>query len=240
MRRRFISYQGLQESFDYNHYLTIEALEDGLTVVFDKGIEYGIDGVGWKKLRGGLKSPSINKGHTISFRAKLTPTIWNGIGTFTISNACNLIGNVMSLLFYNDAASATSLIGFDYAFRRLFMNCTTIKSVSSSFTPATTLTSSCYEDMFQGCTGLTSAPTLPATTLADLCYNRMFEICTNLKHIKMLATDISAMNCLNNWVYGVSSTGTFIKSKDATWNTTPGALGNDGVPAGWTVVNDGE
>jgi hypothetical protein len=234
MRRRFISHQGLQESFDYNYYLTIEALEDGLTVVFNKEIEYGIDGVGWKKLRGGLKSPSINKGHTISFRAKLTPTIWTGIGNFTISNACNLIGNIMSLLFYNDAASATSLIGFDYAFCRLFINCTTIKSVSSNFTPATTLTSSCYESMFLGCTSLVNAPELPATALADNCYDSMFQGCTSLNYIKMLATDISAFNCLSHWVNGVSSTGTFVKSKDATWNV----VGEDGIPNGWTVETE--
>jgi hypothetical protein len=48
----------------------------------------------------------------------------------------------------------------------------------------------------------------------------------------MLATDISATNCLNNWVHNVSPTGTFVKSKDATWNVT----GSDGIPEGWTVV----
>lgn len=234
MRRRFISYQGLQESFDYNYYLTIYALEDGLTVVFNNEIEYGIDGVGWKKLRGGLKSPSINKGHTISFRAKLTPAYWSGIGTFTISNACNLIGNIMSLLFYNDAASATSLIGFDYAFCRLFAGCTTIKSVSSNFTPATMLCTGCYNGVFQDCTSLTTAPELPATTLADNCYTGMFNGCTSLNYIKMLATDVSAISCLNSWVYGVSSTGTFVKSKDATWDVR----GVSGIPNGWTVETE--
>ena len=54
----------------------------------------------------------------------------------------------------------------------------------------------------------------------------------------MLATDISVNLCLSSWVNGVSSTGTFVKSKDATWDTTPGALGYDGVPAGWTVITE--
>jgi hypothetical protein len=35
----------------------------------------------------------------------------------------------------------------------------------------------------------------------------------------------------NNWVSGVSTTGTFVKNSAATWTTT----GNNGVPRGWTV-----
>jgi hypothetical protein len=106
--------------------------------------------------------------------------------------------------------------------------------------PATTLKRYCYEVMFKGCTSLVNAPELPATTLADFCYYGMFYGCTNLNYIKMLAINISPTKCLTNWVDGVSSTGTFVKNKNATWDTTPGALGDSGVPAGWTVVNDGE
>ena len=47
----------------------------------------------------------------------------------------------------------------------------------------------------------------------------------------MLATDISASRCLFNWVSSVSSLGTFVKSKDATWSVT----GQSGIPSGWTV-----
>ena len=47
----------------------------------------------------------------------------------------------------------------------------------------------------------------------------------------MLATDIIASSCLYNWVSGVASSGTFVKSKDATWSVT----GNSGIPSGWTV-----
>lgn len=39
----------------------------------------------------------------------------------------------------------------------------------------------CYEEMFLGCTNLTSAPELPATTLAEFCYYNMFSGCTKLK-----------------------------------------------------------
>ena len=35
--------------------------------------------------------------------------------------------------------------------------------------------------MFNGCTSLTTVPSLPATTLADYCYREMFNGCTALK-----------------------------------------------------------
>ena len=50
----------------------------------------------------------------------------------------------------------------------------------------------------------------------------------------MLATDISATNCLKNWVKGVATTdGTFTKASSMT--TLP--TGDSGIPTGWTVVN---
>ena len=49
----------------------------------------------------------------------------------------------------------------------------------------------------------------------------------------MLATDISAINCLYNWVNRVSSTGTFVKK--AAMTSLP--RGSSGIPSGWTVQN---
>ena len=54
--------------------------------------------------------------------------------------------------------------------------------------------------MFYGCTSLTQAPKLPATTLADWCYFQMFNGCTSLSSITMLATNVSAPRCLENWL----------------------------------------
>ena len=34
-----------------------------------------------------------------------------------------------------------------------------------------------------------------------------------------------------DWLYGVAESGTFVKNKDAEWNTT----GANGVPEGWTI-----
>ena len=236
MRRRFMLTQGFNESFDFNNYLTIEALEDGLVVSFTNDIEYGIDGQGWKTLNVGKTTKSINAGQTISFRGELTPSTYTGVGTFTISKSCNLKGNCMSLLFGDNAGDDYSLSDYDYAFYELFYNCADIKSVSADFLPATTLASYCYSRMFNGCSNLTTAPELPATTLASYCYSRMFRLCSKLNYIKMLATDISASWCLYDWVLEVASSGTFVKNAAMTSLPT----GVRGIPEGWTVVNDGE
>ena len=113
----------------------------------------------------------------------------------------------------------------------MFHGCTSLTTAPAL--PATTLANSCYRNMFEGCRSLTTAPALPATTLANYCYQYMFYNCNKLNYIKMLATNISASNCLNNWVNGVSSTGTFVKDTAITSLPT----GDSGIPSGWTVQN---
>ena len=49
----------------------------------------------------------------------------------------------------------------------------------------------------------------------------------------MLATNISAEGCLESWVEGSSTTGTFIKA--SAMNSLP--TGNNGIPTEWTVEN---
>ena len=113
----------------------------------------------------------------------------------------------------------------------MFSNCTSLEDAPAL--PATTLAEYCYGSMFYGCEKLTEAPELPATTLTDNCYNQMFYECTSLNKITMLATDISATDCLKDWVQGVAATGTFTKA--ASMTTLP--TGDSGIPSGWTVVN---
>ena len=87
--------------------------------------------------------------------------------------------------------------------------------------------------MFQGCSSLTSAPTLPATILAQYCYELMFYGCSSLSYVKCLATNIGAANCLRSWLTNVSATGTFVKA--AGMNDWP--RNSSGIPEGWTVQN---
>ena len=148
----------------------------------------------------------------------------------TLANDCyyNMFSRCYSLTTA-PVLPATTLADFCYA--DMFNGCTSLTTAPAL--PATTLANYCYYSMFQGCTLLTTAPELQANTLTDYCYQDMFQGCTSLNNITMLATDISASNCLNNWVMNVSSTGTFTKSPEMTSLPT----GVNGIPEGWTVVD---
>ena len=119
----------------------------------------------------------------------------------------------------------------DCCYEAMFSYCTSLTAAPEL--PATTLANYCYNEMFIGCSGLTTAPELPATTLAYGCYSFMFGECSSLNYIKCLATNISASYCINNWLYGVASTGTFVKNPSMTSWTT----GESGIPTNWTVVD---
>lgn len=59
----------------------------------------------------------------------------------------------------------------------------------------------------------------------------MFYGCTNLNYVKSLFTDEYSEKTTYSWLYGVSPTGTFVKSKYAMWNVR----GENGIPEGWIV-----
>ena len=212
-------------------YFYIEALEDGVSFSFPYDLEYKIDEGDWILLSSGSLSDTITKGSRMSIRGDF-PGNTNTIKTFNIKGLCKIGGDLKSLS-YKELAKDVSIVSISqYCY--LFQDCTTITEAESDLLTATTLDDFCYAYMFRGCTGLIKAPELPATTLDDYCYAYMFNGCTNLNYIKMLATDISARYCLGYWVEGVSPTGTFVKSKDATWDV----VGDSGVPTGWTVITD--
>ena len=65
----------------------------------------------------------------------------------------------------------------------MFKNSTHLTSAKDLVLSPVTLThNECYQSMFEGCTGLTSAgcPDLIATTLTESCYDSMFKGCTGL------------------------------------------------------------
>ena len=89
--------------------------------------------------------------------------------------------------------------------------------------PAENMESSCYSDMFAGCTSLTKAPALPAKKLASRCYNYMFGGCTALTEAPELKAETLADNCYNSMFSGCSKLNKVVCL--ATTNATD-ALGN--------------
>jgi hypothetical protein len=125
---------------------------------------------------------------------------------------------------------ATSLAKACY--QSMFDGCTRL--TSAPVLPATTLAEQCYFSMFSNCSSLTVAPELKATALVERCYYAMFEGCTSLNYIKCLAADINAERCVDEWLSGVSITGTFVKAEFMNdWTRGP-----SGIPEGWTVVDE--
>ena len=114
-------------------------------------------------------------------------------------------------------------------YHSMFNGCTSL--TSAPILPATTLDWGCYSEMFQGCTSLTSAPKLPAKELIRNCYQLMFKDCSKLRYVKALFTTSPSEETTKDWLSGVAASGTFVKSKNATWNVT----GVHGIPEGWKI-----
>ena len=109
----------------------------------------------------------------------------------------------------------------------MFSGCTSL--IEAPALPATTLESACYNGMFMRCTSLTKAPILPAAKLESTCYFMMFYNSSNLSEVTMLATDVTAQGCMDNWLTGTAATGTFYKNSALTDVST--LL----LPDGWEV-----
>ncbi|MBR6868132.1 MAG: hypothetical protein IKN02_07905 [Prevotella sp.] len=122
----------------------------------------------------------------------------------------------------------------------MFISCSGLESLPEKLLPATTLAYLCYNGMFSYCTSLTTVPDnfLPATTLAESCYACMFGFCSSLKEVTCLATDISAQDCLRDWLSGagtaegITSRTLHVKSSmtEAAWNLPD-------TPT-WNVIGD--
>lgn len=117
-------------------------------------------------------------------------------------------------------------------YERMFFECNAL--VSAPALPATTLAPYCYSEMFMNSNDIMDAPELPAPVLVEGCYSGMFAGCENLSYVRCYATDISALNCTDDWLYWVASEGTFVKAAAMREWT----VGEDGIPQGWQRVND--
>ena len=96
-----------------------------------------------------------------------------------------IYGNVMSLLKGKDNLESATALEAKNAFYGLFAGAEKLVNNTERLLvlPATTLTESCYQDMFNGCKGIEKAPELPAPKLEKNCYREMFYDCAKLNHV---------------------------------------------------------
>ena len=161
---------------------------------------------------------NVSEGDKIMWKGDAQQTGYNDeddyvdyVGSF-FSSDCefDVKGNVMSLLYGDDFKGEVTL-EYDGQFTMLFYDydgeneCKVVNAKNLSL-PATTLVDGCYQGMFQGCTSLTTAPSvLPATTLATYCYSNMFEACTSLTTAPQLPATTLAGSCYEHMFYGCTS-----------------------------------
>ena len=217
-------------------------------------LEYSTDESHWNPYTIGKKI-SLADGTFLLFRAGEQKNLTFSKGSdsyyhFEISGPITAQGNIMSLLdrdfstplspnaFFALFEGCKSLLSAPElpatkmersCYFRMFAECTGLTSAPEL--PAKRLESNCYLCMFEGCTSLTSAPELPATELVSHCYEFMYKDCRNLRYVIGLFTTEPSEKTTKDWLSGVAASGTFIKSKKATWDVT----GADGVPEGWKI-----
>ena len=241
--------------FTANSDSTIRIVQNGTPTDISKGkvIQYKLNDGEWQNWNSTI---SLTAGDKMYLKSDDTIPMSESEEIYknfkTTNGIIDVSGNIMSLLNFS-----TSLT--PYSFYRLF-NYVNILHAAELELPATTLAPNCYRSMFQYCNNLSigpsilpatelaegcyqamfyecfmygdtkQAPELPATTLAPNCYQFMFYNCSKLNYVKAMFTDISVEGCLNGWLRGVSSTGTFVKNSAATWTNEQA-----GIPTGWTV-----
>ena len=116
---------------------------------------------------------------------------------FTIDKKVNASGNIQSLLVEDGFKDKTDVPADCY--NSMFNGCTGLQT--APHLPATTLADSCYTIMFYGCISLRTAPDLPATTLANFCYYNMFNGCTGLQTAPHLPATTLANSCYSYMFY---------------------------------------
>ena len=209
---------------DNRNYLTLESQDADGTITVQirsdikeaeaKTFQYSIDdGATWNDCKAYKGSNyNIPAAHKVMFRGNnASYTKINHIGysntEIRISDGSAYVyGNVMSLIDAENFETLTA-ISEDYALAQLFYGNTSIDldPEKELLLPATTLADACYQQMFIGCTSLTTAPELPATTLANGCYASMFSGCTSLTTAPELPATTLANGCYASMFSGCTS-----------------------------------
>jgi len=196
-------------------YMTFEVVNDG-TITWQansttntKTISYSTNnGSTWTSVTSstsGVSLGTFNAGQKVLIKG--TNTAYGTISYYNYFGGTakvNVYGNIMSLI-YGDNFTNQITLPASYTFKYLFYGYSKLLSAEYLVLPATTLTNSCYYDMFYNCTSMITAPELPATTLATSCYSNMFFNCTSMITAPELPATTLVAYCYQYMFYGCSS-----------------------------------
>ena len=207
-------------NIDYSQeYLTIKSLADNNTITWtftgsepiQNVIYWSKNGTSWTSTIASTSDTPVSlatlnkgekmylKGENVTYASSTT-----NYSHFNSDYEFDISGNIMSLIYGDNFIGQTTLSS-SYNFVSIFKS-SKVVNASNLILPATTLTSSCYNGMFSGCTSLVAAPTLSATTLASSCYSNMFKNCTSLTAAPELpATTLTGTYCYSYMFIGCTS-----------------------------------
>lgn len=211
-------------------YMGFEALED-CEFTMDRSLQYSLDeGSTWNNLLANSLTPIVHAGEKIYFKGTLNERPGTGIGTFSATGEHNVFGNVLSLVYGDNAFDVTDISDHSRLFYSLFDGDTLLVSAENLLLTPKVLCTSCYSYMFNGCTSLTTAPSiipvnanascsymfnectslttapeLPSTTLNTTCYSFMFRNCTSLTTAPELPAKTLMDGCYRSMFSGCTS-----------------------------------
>ena len=168
---------------------------------WDRNFEYSLNGGAWTAVDLPKNTASkfiatLSPNDTISFRRDNE----NFADALFISDSnltFDIYGNLLSLQYGSAFSGQTELRNTSKtAFGSIFRE-TNVVDASKLMLTASTLSVSCYNQMFKHCTSLVSAPMILATTLGTDSCNRMFSECYNLVNVQsqLYATTLSTNCC---------------------------------------------
>lgn len=175
---------------------------------WDGTLEYFASNKTWAVWDGTTTLSSVdNDGEYVLYLRGIGNTVITGGGPsyrwVLTGNNIKWIGNIENLLDYATVTAGSHPIMASQCYNNMFNGCTALTQAPSL--PATTLASYCYNSMFLGCTSLIQAPELPATILASWCYKEMFYNCTGLTQAPALPATTLATGCYNSMFNGCTS-----------------------------------
>lgn len=216
-------------------YLTFTALQANSTISMNAvgsapsvSLEYSVDnGVNWSPFIVGTTIVTLsNIGDNVKLKG-INDRIGYTVSQYNVFNMTGEIsasGDITSII--NGVGGDETLVG--RCFMRTFYDCTQLKQAPNL--PSTSMGTYGYYQMFRG-SGIKSCE-INILTVPSNGFYQMFASCSSLNYVLTKMTDISASNCLTNWLNSAEQTGTLVCDSSLVLPS-----GSSGLPSGWTRMN---
>lgn len=187
-----------------SQYFTVVARENDLTFKTNKMISYSVDsGLTWVRIVPDESVPVLSEGDKIMFKeADLYVGYEAGNLFYDYTGDFDIEGNIMSLWDGDNFAEDTET-GYPWQLGSLFAG-SPVVNAKNLVLPKNT-SNYCYQDMFNSCSKLVTAPKLPSTNIGNHSYERMFKYCSSLMNAPSIyVTNLAASGCVEMF-YGCST-----------------------------------